>query len=493
MKSIKYFFISMGVILSFFSCSTNNYSKEEALPSFDFGEGTYEEPFTGLLKGKPEVLVKSLQYPPFSWVAPDTVSLEKTFSITFNEECLRSHSEAIIQFRDSSYAPLEGVQIYANGQLCTNEEIKIKADSDNKDITLKLVISPSWGEGALNGQVLIQGKELDKANSVTLQQENNVVANWTATQKIGWPILLWLLWFVGLVLLIALVVLLLWGIYHFIIYLASFIIIRIAISSPSNVSRVQKQNSRKKERKKKEKTEEEDLLTLLYKCYPEIKPVMKGFCNMSPLVFSEKTVIVKLLQNNMLSKKRFYVEFPNTKTIIEIFDKEIKAQAGALPGIGPFDSALNEFLNHPLPNKKYLVDECFIYETDSLGRTIKAKADLNISYKTLQRLQKDRYSEYSRWVNEMDGDNKHDDGGHIFACSLNGPAEKINIVPMEKEWQRHGEWVKEFEGKVRKDVKEGAKVSPVIDLLYKGQCRRPYAMRIQISTNSKPFTLYNPS
>lgn len=188
MKRWNYYLVFLlGISFSLFSCSS---SEEEALPWFDFGEATYDEPFVGLLKSRPEFLVKSMQYPPYSWVAPDTVTFTKDLDITFNGECIRSKTEAVIQFRNSSYVAFDGITLESNGDLCENGELRLQADSLWKKVNLRLTISPVLGDSVFDGVVLIRGHELDKANGVELQQDNNVVAHWTAKQEIGWPILL---------------------------------------------------------------------------------------------------------------------------------------------------------------------------------------------------------------------------------------------------------------------------------------------------------------
>lgn len=198
MKTINYFLALIGIALCLISCSSDK--DEQALPWFDFGEATYDEPFVGLLKSRPGILVKSLQYPPFSWVAPDTVTFKKKLDVMFNNECIRSKSKACVQFKDSLYMPVEGITISVNDKLCPNGEFTIDADSTFKKVLIQLTISPTVGDMVFNGFVLIQGKELDKANGVNLQHENNMVASWSAKQEIGWPILLWLFWFIAVLL-----------------------------------------------------------------------------------------------------------------------------------------------------------------------------------------------------------------------------------------------------------------------------------------------------
>ena len=248
MKTIKYFFAAVGFSLCFLSCSSD---KEETLPWFNFGEAAYDEPFAGLLESRPWILVKSLQYPPFSWVAPDTVTFRKNLDITFNNECIRSKSEALVQFKDSLYMPVRGVTVSMNGKPCPDGDFTVSADSISKKVSLQLVISPAAGDTVFNGFVLIRGKELDKANGVDLQQENNVVASWTAKQEIGWPILLWLFWLIATLLAIVLAGYVLYGIYKLLL-----VMVGKAKAERGRKRRKTYKAQKEKEEEKEEKKEE---------------------------------------------------------------------------------------------------------------------------------------------------------------------------------------------------------------------------------------------
>ena len=131
MKHLK-LIIYLCLTVVFISCSSND--EEDATTTFDFGEVSFDEPFVGLLKSRPQILVESLQYPPFSWAAPDTTLIERTFEVTFNEECLRSKSQAIIQFTDEIGTPYSGIDVYCNDTLCPMGKITVKAATDTSKI-----------------------------------------------------------------------------------------------------------------------------------------------------------------------------------------------------------------------------------------------------------------------------------------------------------------------------------------------------------------------
>ena len=201
MKTIYNITIIIGCIFTFFACSSTPKNDSNM---FNFGTYTYDEPFVGLLKSRPKVLVKSLDYPPFSWCKPDTAHGIKNFNIAFNEECVRSHSVANIQFRDTSYVPTTGIMIFHAEKPINFEGITISADTIPQELSLKFIISPQMADTSFVGTMFIKGNELDEVNDTALQQENQAIRQWTFTQELGWPILLWLLWLISALFIIAL-------------------------------------------------------------------------------------------------------------------------------------------------------------------------------------------------------------------------------------------------------------------------------------------------
>ena len=200
----------------------------------------------------------------------------------------------------------------------------------------------------------------------------------------------------------------------------------------------------------------------------------------SPNYFKKENIEVKQFSGNTF---KIHYKYGNsyTKIGIEICANELKGEAGALPGNGKYDGQLNDFLNYLLPNKKYIIDDCFVYETDQLGRVYKAQGDLTKATHLQRR--KNRDQRYQLWIKEMDG-HLNDEGGHIFANRFNGPSEKINIVPMNSEWQhRGGDWYEKVEERTSNYINEGKQVQLYIEMLYKGDNKRPYVFKTQIRTN----------
>lgn len=162
-------------------------------------------------------------------------------------------------------------------------------------------------------------------------------------------------------------------------------------------------------------------------------------------------------------------DFPNSA--IRMTNNLITGKGGSLVNSGP----VNEFLNHLLPNKTYIVDEAFVYRTDNLGRVISCSADRNKVFGVIER-NAQRNTDVQKYIVEsLDGKAGLDDAGHLFANTTGGPNELINQVPMAKTLNRNGAW-RELERVEEDALKQGKKVVSQRNLLYKGTEKRPYAI-----------------
>lgn len=177
-----------------------------------------------------------------------------------------------------------------------------------------------------------------------------------------------------------------------------------------------------------------------------------------------------------------------TKNGIELFSKEfpvskirvngtlITGHAGSLKNAGP----VNEFFNHLIPNRTYIIDDCFVYKTDNLGRVIECNAKRNKAYTAIER-NTQRNSDVQRHVIEqLDGRKGLDDAGHLFANTTGGPNELINQVPMASELNRTGKW-RELERIEEQALKDGKEVISNRKLIYKGGSKRPTAIEFTTS------------
>lgn len=165
----------------------------------------------------------------------------------------------------------------------------------------------------------------------------------------------------------------------------------------------------------------------------------------------------------------FSKDFPTS--IVKINRNIVSGRAGSLKNSGP----VNEFLNFLMPNKTYMVDGCFVYKTDNLGRVIEASADRTKAIKTIQRNTQRNKNVQNLVIDKLGGRQGLDDAGHLFSNVSGGPNELINQIPMAKELNRTGAW-RELEKIEEKALKEGKQVVSQRKLLYKGDSKRPYAI-----------------
>lgn len=151
-----------------------------------------------------------------------------------------------------------------------------------------------------------------------------------------------------------------------------------------------------------------------------------------------------------------------------------------------FPSASNNILNQTFcPNSTYIVDDRYIFKTDSRGRVIYAEADLILQKKgrdaNLQAIGRDE-SGIRSGINAP-----YDDGGHIFSQEVGGPTELINIVPQLRTRNRGGDWRK-IERRVVNVLKEGKTVKQVVNLQYSDGdfFARPTEYRITLIVDGIP-------
>ena len=185
-----------------------------------------------------------------------------------------------------------------------------------------------------------------------------------------------------------------------------------------------------------------------------------------------------------------------TKNGIELFSKKfpvskikmngtlITGNAGSLKNAGP----VNEFFNHLIPNRTYIIDDCFVYKTDNLGRVVECNAKRNKAYTSIER-NTQRNSDVQRHVIEqLDGRKGLDDAGHLFANTTGGPNELINQVPMASELNRTGKW-RELERIEEQALQEGKEVISNRKLIYTGTSKRPTAIEFTTSIDRKSTRL----
>lgn len=158
---------------------------------------------------------------------------------------------------------------------------------------------------------------------------------------------------------------------------------------------------------------------------PDIRESVFRIQKNAPLAFSDDKLYVEAVGR---SRK---VGFSGTASHIIIDDKGV---IHASSGMSGKSDAVNEFLNVPLPNKKYCVDNAEIFTTDGLGRTIMVECHSSALDKTISRTSQvasELQTKGSREVNES-----------------------INRLSMDAKSQRSVKWTK-FEDKEKTAITQG--------------------------------------
>lgn len=146
------------------------------------------------------------------------------------------------------------------------------------------------------------------------------------------------------------------------------------------------------------------------------------------------------------------------------------------------NQAMNEFLNHRLPNIKYTIDDNIAIQSDNLARLSESHAILckdNIISRSGRDINVER-----RVKLEQDGIMAVDHGGHSVQNALGGPNEFVNQVPMHQSVNNGGIW-KSVEGLERKLVDEGKTILSTRNYHYHGKSKRPYEVVVDVICDGK--------
>lgn len=257
---IFFFILMLSASSVFFSCSSSSDEVEYIeVTDLDFEEGTY----------RPTPLNLD-NIPPFSWMGmPDSVKKETTFRIRFNEDAIRSNSNAKIRFVDSNGNPVDGITIDGSN----SNYFDAIAKNEAQEINVSYIVNPAVGDSLLSGMIVVAGADLDQVNEISLNSNTLPVATWQLNHRVG---INWLRWGV----LIALILLMCYVIFILccLLYGAGLAIAESlqfwsfpTLSLPS-FNLWKKKKSRKKQlknKKKKRKKEVEKLLKLEAKLYEQ--------------------------------------------------------------------------------------------------------------------------------------------------------------------------------------------------------------------------------
>ena len=147
------------------------------------------------------------------------------------------------------------------------------------------------------------------------------------------------------------------------------------------------------------------------------------------------------------------------------------------------NQAPNMFLDETMPNKTYVIDGTTTFKTDELGRTVLAEQDRTIpSDDEKADLDDNRRTLVDKFKDGLDS--SKEDAGHILQKNQGGIDEVINLIPMDKEWQRSGgEW-RSLESREETIIKEAQDngANEIIsrrELMYDGDSKRPSKIKFE--------------
>jgi filamentous hemagglutinin len=129
---------------------------------------------------------------------------------------------------------------------------------------------------------------------------------------------------------------------------------------------------------------------------------------------------------------------------------------------GGSKGAWNKALNKPLEkNADYLVNG-YTYKTDNLGRIKSVEGELILSKADRAKYQQNKVGKSG---------NAGDEGGHLIASIFNGPGEKLNLVPMNGNFNKGA--FRDMERMLADAVTAGKKVEVKIEIQYGSSGGRP--------------------
>lgn len=129
------------------------------------------------------------------------------------------------------------------------------------------------------------------------------------------------------------------------------------------------------------------------------------------------------------------------------------------------------------PDTDYLVNG-YTYRTDDAGRVTSVEGSLNLN--TADR------NGYQQRVSGRDDRLADDQGGHLIASIFNGPGDRVNLVPMDGNFNM-GAW-KTLENKFADALGSGKTVDVNIDVIYNSASGRPDAFVVDYVIDGVPET-----
>ncbi|BAB07424.1 ribonuclease YeeF family protein [Halalkalibacterium halodurans] len=131
-------------------------------------------------------------------------------------------------------------------------------------------------------------------------------------------------------------------------------------------------------------------------------------------------------------------------------------------------------------NVEYMTPEGYLYKTDGHGRITHVEGDLSLGA-----AKRNNYAQRN-----VEGKNPGDDGGHLIASIFKGSGDIDNLVPMNANLNRYGEyralerrWEQALKAVPPKDVK--VKIQPV----YRGDSHRPTEFQVEYKIGNNEWIL----
>ena len=212
---------------------------------------------------------------------------------------------------------------------------------------------------------------------------------------------------------------------------------------------------------------------------PALKEVIEKLQKKSPEYYKTEDLIVTK------KKGKTIIEFKGKPDKIEVQGNVIKAKGGSTAENG----GLNQFLNDPMPNQNYKVDNHITYKTNSAGKPTEIECHSSELSKKVTRTGRDSGTQKEILEASNVKSNTHQ-SGHLVQNSVGGPNEKINQLPMRKEVNLGKEWT-ELEKMERDAISQGKDVRTKMKINYHADGNYDIEKTLIIDGVSKTKTFKN--
>jgi hypothetical protein len=133
------------------------------------------------------------------------------------------------------------------------------------------------------------------------------------------------------------------------------------------------------------------------------------------------------------------------------------------------------------PDTRYIVDNTYLYETDSRGRVVYAEGHLDQTLDVADRVRNEYQQKLAGGADRLPGDH----GGHFFGTLFGGPGEGINLTAQNGRLVNLGEF-KVLENTWADAIREGKPVHVEITAVYPGDKLRPSEFKVTYQIGDEP-------